>query len=473
MTKPLFCSWHKDVIKLTQRKRQLALEKLELNSDQVIPIFDEATQTVSSTLNFPVAILGLLVDDKYILKSAYGLSSLGLMNELARTRTISKEQAFGSHVIDSSDCLIVNDTLADSFFASSDLCQHYGVRAYLGVPIMSFEGVCIGCLEVIDTQPRQFTSTEINYMVITARWSIAEYERDQIINRSSNYSNNYLYQNSVTSTQELTSELDSFSPSLSTDTEDIIDQNWYLKELTLLLVNQLASKLSIPLTSIVGMSSVLKQEIYGVLNSKQSEYIQIIHDSGQELTALVDEMAQVTTIEHQLNLELMPVDFENLGQQVISSLQPMADSRELSLRLSIEPGKKIWQLDRDKIKKTIYYFLICIIHSSRSGGEINVHISQRGNQLRINCRVNHPWLGEGISLDKVNLYQEVLNYDSYNNFLLRKSLIKIKEKNLQYDLICLLVSAYLANLQKGVIGLNGSVESGYRFILSIPLAENI
>jgi hypothetical protein len=116
--------------------------------------------------------------------------------------------------------------------------------------------------------------------------------------------------------------------------------------------------------------------------------------------------------------------------------------------------------------------LICIIQSSRSGGEINLHISQRGNQLRINCRVNHPWLGDGISLEKVNLYQDLLIYDYDDNFLIEQSLQKIKNQNINYDLICLLVSAYLANLQKGIIGLRGSVESGYRFLVSIPLAEN-
>lgn len=466
MTRPLFCTWQKDAIQLTQQKRQSALEKLGLNSDQIIPIFDEATQTVSRTLNLPVVILGLLVDQEYILKSTYGLSHLGLMNELSRTRKISREQAFATNVIDSNDYLIINDTLNDIFFSQSDLCQYYGIRAYLGVPLISCDGICIGCLEVLDTQPRQFTPIEINYLVITARWCIAEYERNKLIRQSQ------IYDYDDETSKKYSSDDWSESKSFSTETQKLTDKTLYIKELAFLLLNELANKLSIPLTSIVGMSSVLKQEIYGTLNSKQSEYIQIIYDSGQELGALVEEMAQVTTIEHQLKLESMPVDFENLGKQVISSLQSMADSRELTLRLSIEPGKKIWQLDREKIKKTIYYFLICIIQSSRSGGEINLHISQRGNQLRINCRVNHPWLGDGISLEKVNLYQDILNYDYDDNFLIEQSLQKIKDQNINYDLICLLVSAYLANLQKGIIGLRGSVESGYRFILSIPLAEN-
>ena len=115
------------------------------------------------------------------------------------------------------------------------------------------------------------------------------------------------------------------------------------------------------------------------------------------------------------------MDLENLGQQVITSLESMAESREQHLRLSIEPGKKVWRLDREKVKKTIYYLLICVIQSSRTGGEINIHIAQRDDQLSINCRVNHPWLGDGISLERVNYYQKILQYDGQNNLLIKYS----------------------------------------------------
>ena len=323
------------------------------------------------------------------------------------------------------------------------------MSAYVGVPLISSDGVCIGCLEVIDTKPRQFTATEINYLMITARCCMAEYERNQLLNCSK------------TSVQL-------FSSASSILEDNDIGEDSYLRQLTFLLLNKLIGKLSIPLTSVVGMSSVLKQEIYGKLNHKQSEYIQIIYNSGQEVSAFVDEITQISNTENELNLEYVPVDLENLGQQVITSLQSMAKSREQKLRLSIEPGKKVWRLDREKVKKTIYYLLISIIESSRTGGEINIHISQRDDQLSINCRVDHPWLGDGISLEKVNWYQKILKYDEQNNLLVKNSLAVLKDKNPDYDLICLLFSAYLANLQKGTIKLLGSIESGYRFTLSVP-----
>lgn len=88
------------------------------------------------------------------------------------------------------------------------------------------------------------------------------------------------------------------------------------------------------------MSSVLKQGIYGQLNSKQAEYLQIIHDSGQEMSILVDEIAKLGNVKSEVNLEYVPVDLENLGTQVLQSLESSAQNKEHTLRLSIEPGKK-------------------------------------------------------------------------------------------------------------------------------------
>ncbi len=476
MRRPLFCIWQKDIIEQNQQKRQLALEKLELTSNKVIPIFDEATQTVADVLNCPIAMLGIVsvTQTEYILKSAYGLSNLGLMNELARTRKVSTPQSFATNVIDSCSCLLIDNTLNDSFFSQTDFSLIYGITAYIGVPLITADGVCIGCLEVMDTQSREFSPIEINYLTVTARWCLAEYERNKLVTTIATtnlITNQQSVVNDLNSAELLPTQNEVVSPSLplQQDSHSDYDQESYLKKLIFLLLNKLIGKLSIPLTSVIGMSSVLKREIYGNLNPKQSEYIEIIYNSGQEVTNLIDEITQITNIENELKLVYAPVDLENLGKQVIASLESMADTQKQKMRLSIQPGKKVWRLDREKVKKTIYYLLISVIQSSRTGGEIQIHISQKGEQLNISCHVDHSWLGDGISLEKVNWYREILQYDEYNHLSIENSVNLIKHNNLDYDLICLLFTAYLAHIQNGNVKLLGSIESGHRFILSIPV----
>lgn len=465
MRKPLFCIWNNESIQLRENKRISAIKNLNLSQEKIIPVFEEATQTVANCLNISVSCLGLLLEKEYQIKSVFGLSNLGLMNAIAKTRKISRDDAFATHVIDSETYLVMENTLNDSFFSRAILTQHYGIVSYLGVPLTLFNDVCIGCLEVMDTTPRKFTTQEINFMMITARWCMAEYERNLLATSNNNISQ-YLNNAQNTNQNSVTKKVANISsPPSVTPQNNNNDQEKYIKLLSHQLLNKLTQKLSIPLTSVIGMSSVLKQEIYGKLNSKQSEYLQIIHDSGQEMVTIVNEINKLATFKAEVNLEFVPVDLENLGKQVLKSLETIAHNRDHTLRLSIEPGQKVWKLDREKVKKTLYYLLITIIESSRTGGEIQIHISKKKEYLKINCRVTHPWLGDGISTEKITLYQEALN--NYYNLSLDNKLDK--KNSYEYDLICLLFSAYLAHLQEGDISLQGSSESGYRFIISIPI----
>jgi hypothetical protein len=226
------------------------------------------------------------------------------------------------------------------------------------------------------------------------------------------------------------------------------------------------------------MSSVLKQGTYGKLNQKQIDYLSIVYNSGQEMTTLVEEINNLANFKPNIELQLAPVDLENLGNQVINSLQNTARTREHSLRLSIEPGEKIWKLDREKLKQTLYYLLFCIIEGARSGGEISIHISQRlqynmerSQMLNINCWVRHPWLGEGISFEKINIYSQIIKEAQENHNLPNAEIEAKFANNYEYDVISLLFACYLISIQKGNFDLKGSSESGYRFLLSLPISS--
>jgi His Kinase A (phospho-acceptor) domain/GAF domain len=60
------------------------------------------------------------------------------------------------------------------------------------------------------------------------------------------------------------------------------------------LLADLAQELRTPLTSILGMSRVLQQEIYGSLGSKQKDYLGIIYQSGQKLVEIVDRISTLS-----------------------------------------------------------------------------------------------------------------------------------------------------------------------------------
>lgn len=458
---PLFCHWHNESSEIRKNRHQQAVEQLELIENKPIPIFDEATQTSANFLQTPVAILGILIQEQYFFKSSFGLTHFGTNNDLLRNRKISEEESLGIHVIDSKKILAIEDTFQDSFFCKNSLVQDYQIRSYLGIPIITSGGECIGCLEVFDLKKRQFLTTEINFLNLTARWCIAEYERSLLAHK-------------INDSQILNTNLPT-SPSATENALQYQDKysSQYPKNLSIKLLNKLIQKVSIPLTSIIGMSSVLKQGVYGKVNDKQSEYLSIIYDGGKEITVLLDEIVSLGAIEENKTINLQSVDLAILGKQVITSLQSSVEAKQNSLILSLEPGEKIWLLDREKFKQSLYYILTTIIENTRSGSEIQIHISYQESELKISIFAKHSWLNDGIPSEVIDHYINILQ-QYYEMDLLYVSQDEIASyiqslNQYDYDVMTLLFSCYLTDLQGGKIKLQGTPQLGYRFVINLPV----
>ncbi len=160
MTKPknqLFCRLDGLTPSVRKEQRLATLRELGLLVSEAVPVFEEITQKASTFSGAPISILGLIVAEEIWFKSAVGLSTSGLTNQLAAQRKISLSESFSSYVIDSQQPLIIENTLSKGVFANSILTQHYGIKAYLGVPLISSSGVCIGTLEVMDWTERNLT----------------------------------------------------------------------------------------------------------------------------------------------------------------------------------------------------------------------------------------------------------------------------------------------------------------------------
>ncbi|WP_019507824.1 GAF domain-containing sensor histidine kinase [Pleurocapsa sp. PCC 7319] len=527
MTKPknrLFCRLDGLTPSAREQARLSALCKLGLLVSEAVPIFEEATQKAASFSGAPICILGLVVEDELWFKSAVGLSTTGLMNQLAAQRTITLNESFSNYVIDSEQPLVIDNTLSDAVFANSVLTQHYGIRAYLGVPLITSAGLCIGTLEVMDWETRQFHDRDVEHLALLARWCLGEFERNQMlktlpeISTANSKKPEWQNTNSLILNRDLSSSLprlaaDNGSKSTlieQTSTQRTIEQNSdytiaTANPIKIKLLSQLTQELRTPLTSVIGMASVLHREVYGPLTLKQREYLEIIHDSGQNLISLVDEIVSLGVLNEQdTTVHYASVDIEMLCQQVINSLMDTAKQHQQILHLSIEPGNRIWSLDKEKVKQALYYLITSVLEMSEAGGEIKVHVSRRNKALNIAVGVSHPWLGEGFA--EVNLHSQAItkaltlsqadsNSHHHNSFnagmsdislsnhqvLTSSSLMMLidqgdtldKETNkIPRDILGLLFCCHLTELHEGQVVVQGSPNSSYRYVLQLPKAHS-
>lgn len=456
----LFCRLSNISPQEKKEKRLANIKKIGLLENKTISVFDEATEKVAKFLEIPICILGVMINDQFEIKSSVGLSKFGLNNEITKQKKISFEETFATHIIDSQSNLIVENALIDPFFSRISLTQHYGIYAYLGVPLITSEGNCIGVLEVMDLTSRKFSEKECHFVEITARWCLAEYEKNLLLNQVNN-NLNLDNENTLTSAQNLDNlaieERENLSSSIT-----------YIKEIVDNLITKLIKNLSNPLTLIIGMSSVLKSELYGKLSEKQAEYIEIIHNSGQDINLLVDKIIDLENFDNQLDLSFTSFDLDLLIRQVIKSLELLIKKQEHTVNLFIENDNHIWKLDKQKLRQTIYYILVTLIEGSSSGGEVQIYVASSENSINFNFWVRHPWLGEGISFENTEIYNKIIQEFNRNKNYHENSHIKKIIKSGDNSLYGLLFSCYLTDLQGGKIDFQGTQESGFRFLLSLP-----
>ncbi|OUC13689.1 MAG: histidine kinase [Alkalinema sp. CACIAM 70d] len=434
------------------QQRQLVLTELGLLETETVPVFEEAVQTAANFVDAPICWLSVMEADRERMKAAIGLSRLGLMNPLSISRELSLEESFGVYVTDSSQGLVISDTLSHPAFSSSSFSQQYGIRAYLGVPLITAKGQCIGVLSVMDLRPREFTQKDVEFLTLIARLSISEYERLQCSQQSA-------------------------SPSASLSL--VAHPNHAPNSLKFELLAQLTQELRTPLTSVMGMASVLTREIYGPLTGKQREYLDIIHHSGQYLLSLVKEILELSELDdrsHQLNLS--SVDIEMLCQQAISTLEQAANRREQQIRLSVEPGNRIWMLDKEKIRQMLYHLMFSIIQSSNAGSIVRLHVSNKSNGLKLTIWVSHPCLGEGLPFGDFynsnassglngNDYAETGMFTNGKTAVINAPAQPKRDTIDSSANLGLRLSRQLAEIHGGQLLIQGS-DPSYRYVITLP-----
>lgn len=478
-----------------EQQRLKALSDYGLRQSETVPVFEEATQTAAHFLDAPISILGFVDHERHWFKSAHGLSRLGLMNKLAQTRQLLRNESFCTKVVETSQVLVINDTLKviDGELAIAKLVHDYGIRAYLGAPLIDAAGNCLGSLSVIDLVPRNFTNRDIEFLQIIARWCMSEFERNRLLQNSSSAR--------ITNAEEQDSSSNSKNIKLSPPA--LKTESASTSQLKIDLLSQLTHELRTPLTSVLGMASVLGREIYGPLTTKQREYLEIIQHSGRYLLSLVNEISELGAMdESAAALNLTPVDIEMLCQQAINTLEEAANRREQDIRLSIEPGRsRILPLDKDKVRQILYHLIFSVIQVSATGSVVRIHVSHKDDSLNVTVWVSHPWLGDGItdvdpyfrlnpqaqavteltSMTK-NHYEIKENPEQIDNLILMmdkvaSGVVRMNasiEQNkpnssLSRESLGLLLSCQLAEIHGGQISIQGSTESGYRYVLVLPL----
>jgi signal transduction histidine kinase len=235
------------------------------------------------------------------------------------------------------------------------------------------------------------------------------------------------------------------------------------------------------------MANMLSREIYGSLTPKQREYADIVRDSSQQLLQMANEVLELSSLDARIQpLRPTSVDIDMIGQHVQRMLSPLAQQKNQELHFTVDPGSRLWTLDRDVVQQLLYHLIFCIIQLAGEGGTIRVHCTERDSELSINVWTTHPWLGEGLPNTVAQLHKRIGGSEEEAELLLmllaratgRLEMTAAAEQAADFkhhpevlqarETLSLLLSRHLIERHKGSLILQGNADSGYRYAIMLP-----
>ncbi len=236
-------------------------------------------------------------------------------------------------------------------------------------------------------------------------------------------------------------------------------QNRQLAEINRLKEEFIATtshELRTPLTAIIGFSSVLLEETFGSLNQKQKDYIDRIHNSGEHLLELINDILDLSRIEaDRLELEPQLIFLNDICENVISLLQERALNQGLQLEIDVEPGLEYMVADPRRLKQMLLNLLTNAVKFTTQGA-VGLKIYHCINTEQIKFEVWDTGIGISSS-DRQRIFSPFSQIDSS---LSRKY---------QGTGLGLAITRKLAELHGGSIELESTPGQGSCFTISLPL----
>ncbi|HKD23039.1 MAG TPA: HAMP domain-containing sensor histidine kinase [Rhizomicrobium sp.] len=152
-------------------------------------------------------------------------------------------------------------------------------------------------------------------------------------------------------------------------------------------------ELRTPMNAILGFSELIMQKAFGGAVDKYAEYAGIIHDSGQNLLRLIDDMLDLSKIEGgKLSLRESEFDLAQLLTDIRDENEIKAAELQLSLLKKVTPGLPKIRADERALRQILANLVSNALKFTPPGGCITL-FAQREDDGRIAFGVDDTGIG--------------------------------------------------------------------------------
>ncbi len=157
-------------------------------------------------------------------------------------------------------------------------------------------------------------------------------------------------------------------------------------------------ELRTPLNAIIGFTQIMMDDPGAIHSEAYREYLKDIHDSGQYMARLVQDMLDLRRIEAgALSLDLAPVNVGNLIRRVARDLDSAARARGVTLSVSLEELLPTVTADAHTLRQALTNLIGNAVKFTTDMVRVSASIQTTG-ELRIDVSDN----GEGMTEEEVD-----------------------------------------------------------------------
>jgi signal transduction histidine kinase len=272
-----------------------------------------------------------------------------------RARTYERGQGINATV-----ALTRQPTILDEYQASPyALPELANVRATLTVPIL-FEGRLLGVLHSHTTQPdRRFTPDDLRRFQMLASQAAIAIENAQ------------LYEAVQRHAAELEVRVQERTRELAAANQQLEAASRHKSE----FLANMSHELRTPLNSILGFSQLLLEQTQEVLPAKQIRFLTNIHNSGQHLLQLINDILDLSKVEAgKFILQPEPLPVAATLEDILVIGRGLANKKGQLIETEIAPELPPLQADPVRFKQILFNLLSNAIKFTPAGGRITVTV---------------------------------------------------------------------------------------------------
>jgi two-component system, sensor histidine kinase and response regulator len=138
----------------------------------------------------------------------------------------------------------------------------------------------------------------------------------------------------------------------------------------------MSHELRTPLTCVIGMSATLLRWSLGPLNDKQRSYLKTIHDSGEHLLELINDILDLSQVEAgKATLSLSEFSLSQLGRQCLQAMREKAIAAGVELKADIlTQGRDTFVADQRRCRQILFNLLSNAIKFTPAGGQVTLRV---------------------------------------------------------------------------------------------------